>query len=437
MPFDNKMLATLRAMGGTGGSGGSGSGSGGGEYFDNGIIKQSALPEGYPYSSGVTMVEVLPPITPELRGNYSGMSMYEAALDSPLTLVTGQEYTVIIDGKEALAKAHEFNAMTVLGNLSIASGTLPNTEEDFLIIPQETALGMYLLEDAGASHVISIVAAEEDISYLDNKYLALPGVLIARGDGAGAEVFNGGSSSQATGQSAHAEGFMTTASGSYSHAEGFRTEAGAQYSHAEGYQTVASTSGAHAEGSDTEAVGWATHAEGIETYSSGDGSHAEGNNTGAMGNYSHAEGKSSDAIGEASHAEGWTSKAEGKYSHAEGSRVWATGNVSHAEGYETKAIGQYSHAEGHTTRASSENQHVQGKHNVEDTEGVYAHIVGNGNSSTEPSNAHTLDWSGNAWFAGYVEGTALILKSSTEGSTKRFKITVNDSGTISATEVTA
>ena len=41
-------------------------------------------------------------------------------------------------------------------------------------------------------------------------------------------------------------------------------------------------------------------------------------------------------------------------------------------------------------------------------EGKYAHIVGNGISDTERSNAHTLDWDGNAWFAGdiYVGGTS-------------------------------
>lgn len=38
-----------------------------------------------------------------------------------------------------------------------------------------------------------------------------------------------------------------------------------------------------------------------------------------------------------------------------------------------------------------------------------------------------------AWVA---EGTALTLKSSTKGSTKRFRITVDDSGTLSATEIT-
>lgn len=66
----------------------------------------------------------------------------------------------------------------------------------------------------------------------------------------------------------------------------------------------------------------------------------------------------------------------------------------------------------------------------------YAYIVGNGTSDTERSNAHTLDWKGNAWYAGEVEGKAMIVASSTEGSAKRFKITVDDSGTIAATEVT-
>lgn len=65
---------------------------------------------------------------------------------------------------------------------------------------------------------------------------------------------------------------------------------------------------------------------------------------------------------------------------------------------------------------------------------MYAHIVGNGTVS-KPSNAHTLDWDGNAWFAGYVEGNAIILPSTTEGSTKRFRITVDDSGVLTATEV--
>lgn len=67
--------------------------------------------------------------------------------------------------------------------------------------------------------------------------------------------------------------------------------------------------------------------------------------------------------------------------------------------------------------------------------GEFVHVVGNGTSDTDRSNAHTLDWDGNAWYAGTVEGAGMIVRSSTEGSSKRFEITIDDSGTISATEI--
>ena len=139
---------------------------------------------------------------------------------------------------------------------------------------------------------------------------------------------------------------------------------------------------------------------------------ALGYNTTASGFTSHAEGNLTTASGDISHAEGINTIASGEASHAEGSNTTASGAGSHAEGGGTTASGAMSHAEGGGTIASSENQHVQGKFNIEDTENKYAHIVGNGeyNYNTEEevrSNAHTLDWSGNAWFAGKVTvGTA-------------------------------
>ena len=142
------------------------------------------------------------------------------------------------------------------------------------------------------------------------------------------------------------------------------------------------------------------------------------------------------ATGEYSYAEGFVTNATAYCSHAEGQGTYATGEYSHAEGYTTNASGTSSHAEGWDTIASGEHSHVQGRFNVEDVNNKYAHIVGNGPSAVQRSNAHTLDWSGNAWYAGTVEGTAMIVMSSTTDSTKRFKITVDDSGTISATEVT-
>lgn len=75
---------------------------------------------------------------------------------------------------------------------------------------------------------------------------------------------------------------------------------------------------------------------------------------------------------------------------------------------ENIASGDCSHAEGYYTIASSDAQHVQGIYNIEDTENKYTHIVGNGKFEKARSNAHTLDWEGNAWYKGdvYVGGTS-------------------------------
>lgn len=137
-----------------------------------------------------------------------------------------------------------------------------------------------------------------------------------------------------------------------------------------------------------------------------------------LGQYAWAEGQFTTAYGKWSHAEGYNSGAQGNYSHAEGYSVSASGNYSHAEGSITTASGNYSHAEGLGTTASSNHSHAQGKYNISDTNNEYAHIVGNGNSSIDTSNAHTIDWQGNAWFSGDVYIGSTSGKNKDDGSKK-------------------
>lgn len=128
----------------------------------------------------------------------------------------------------------------------------------------------------------------------------------------------------------------------------------------------------------------------------------------AEDNYSFATNKST-ASGAYSHSEGSNTVADGHSAHAEGVSTKASGGYSHSEGGWTEASGEYSHAEGHTTVAAGKYQHVQGHNNIKDEENRYAHIVGNGSIyGNKPSNAHTLDWNGNAWYQGdvYVGGTS-------------------------------
>jgi hypothetical protein len=275
----------------------------------------------------------------------------------------------------------------------------------------------------------------------------------------GGQAHAEGRNTEASGSWSHTEGRDTKATGEYSHAEGNTTTAGYQShaegketdaqgtSHTEGFRTYASNI-SHAEGQDTEATGLNAHAEGQSSIASGAQSHAEGQLTEAIGARSHAEGLKTIALGANSHAEGGSSNkasevialdstgadivsawqktkfslaltehshvegfntlATGWVSHAEGHSTLAQGGQSHAEGRDTKAKGNWSHTEGQGTIASAQHQHVQGKFNIEDTEldsagnGKYAHIIGNGSSDTARSNAHTIDWNGNAWFAGDV-----------------------------------
>ena len=138
----------------------------------------------------------------------------------------------------------------------------------------------------------------------------------------------------------------------------------------------------------------------LNNKATGRSSHAEGDETTASGHNSHAEGGRTTASGLSSHAEGCSTTASGLYSHAEGYHTEATGLNSHAEGYHTEATGRRSHAEGGYTIANGDYQHVQGKYNIADTTSAF--IIGNGDSNTDRSNAMTVDWDGNAKFAGDV-----------------------------------
>lgn len=187
--------------------------------------------------------------------------------------------------------------------------------------------------------------------------------------------------------------------GSYSFAEGYNTSSIGEYSHTEGYYTKTGNKTKYGATPST-VYGYASHAEGYGTVAKGSVSHAEGNGATASGHNSHAEGYVTTSGGNYSHAEGYNTVSSGLRSHAEGFGTRSAGDNSHAEGYETTTYGYASHVEGRSTISDGNWQHVQGKFNISDS--TSAHIVGNGNDANSRSNAHTLDWDGNAWYAGDV-----------------------------------
>jgi hypothetical protein len=126
-----------------------------------------------------------------------------------------------------------------------------------------------------------LVIYEEEVKYLDNKYLETDLLLqnsisLGRiGDiGAGSSAI--GMRAEASGQCSHAEGMYVTSSGNCSHAEGNSTAASGMFSHAEGSTTTASGVNSHAEGDYTTASGASSHAEGYGTKASSQFQHVQG-----------------------------------------------------------------------------------------------------------------------------------------------------------------
>ena len=147
----------------------------------------------------------------------------------------------------------------------------------------------------------------------------------------------------------------------------------------------------------------------------GSNSVAAGYTATASGDYSTAFGYNPTASGDHSFAAGRNPTASGDYSAALGQNCTSSGGSSLAEGALTTSGGNGSHTEGFYTQSQRAYQHVEGTCNIVDTsgnttndKGSYIHIAGNGTANNARSNAHTLDWSGNAWFAGdvYVGSTS-------------------------------
>ena len=330
------------------------------------------------------------------------------------------------EGKQTFAKGENSHAEGQQDKIEITAYASENMGEyivenynDTYNISEDDHLEIYNDQD-GSSNIVPIISVGYGSDATLRIGLDLPEVILnfraslIRGGAIGLGSHSEGYSSIAKGDFSHAEGHMTGAFGLYSHTLGEYTKASGTSSHAEGFGTTASGNSSHAEGQNTLAEGLFSHAEGNETKAEAQAAHTEGVSTIASGYASHAEGNISKATGLNSHAEGYNTTASGKNSHAEGFKTTASGESSHAEGSTNSAEGYASHAEGYGTYATHASQHVQGEYNLPDESinessirGTYAHIVGNGKNLENRSNAHTLDWDGNAWFQGnvYVNGT--------------------------------
>ena len=196
-----------------------------------------------------------------------------------------------------------------------------------------------------------------------------------------------------------------------------------------GSNTLASNSGATTIGNSSESSGSSSIAIGSSTTAAGSGSiaigssvYSNGSHSTAIGYLSNAENQGSIACGQRANATATGSIAIG-YGADSTSLLTASGTGSTAIGYSTpnnqiissgtnsvaigtgaKASSTNSIAFGYNVNSGVENQTVLGKYNIAQTsadETKYGLIFGNGTADAR-ANAFTLDWTGNATFAGTV-----------------------------------
>lgn len=152
-----------------------------------------------------------------------------------------------------------------------------------------------------------------------------------------------------------------------------------------GVFSAAFGAGTTASGTESTAMGSSTRASGDTSTAMGLFTEASGNQCTAMGDSSRARGSRSTAMGSSTTADGATSTAMGSSTTASGTVSTAMGLQTTAQAYASLALGRYNTLAGNLTSWVS-------------TDPVL--VVGNGTSTSSPSNALTLLKDGSMTIAG-------------------------------------
>ena len=346
-------------------------------------------------------------------------------------LYYGYNYIITFNGLEYECSTRFWNDRFLIGNGTIYGDQDSSNDEPFLIWTYgDSAMGLgdlHLYVTEPGEYTVSIEERETTLKKIEERFLPdIESGVGQRGDGYMAEVFNGIDSHYATGTYSHAEG-------EYSRAEG-------DYSHAEGAQTEALGEGAHSEGGYTVAKGLYSHAEGEGTIAN-DNQHVEGKyNIEDKGNISQVEVY--DSISIDFYEDDYLIRLPGAPEWDHGEEAYIIDEFEEITGLDVEEgdyiipcgwdymedypiiperSTKYFHVQWLLSSDESSKTFDALKYYYEEqgsSESKYVHIIGNGHSNQERSNAHTLDWEGNAWFQGDVYISSTSGTNRDEGSKK-------------------
>lgn len=158
-------------------------------------------------------------------------------------------------------------------------------------------------------------------------------------------------------------------------------------------------------------LGWYSSTFGENNWALERSSFTTGKGNRAKGQYCFQHGRDGEAHylcrsgGRSCKAIGHTSEATGNYTETHAPVSFSRGHYTYVG---PKA--SFSTVDGAYTKAMSHCQRVFGKYNIPDEKNEYVDIVGNGTSENNRSNAYTLDWKGNATYAGWGDFSSVKIR---------------------------
>ena len=174
------------------------------------------MPEGYPTKSVQTTTLMEEQQVAFILDEEEGL--YLTQLTNALKIVDGQTYTVNWDGAEYECVGIVFHSMPTLGNLSMM-GAGDDTGEPFVYVYDiKRAVGMFATLDTAASHTISVKTTAETVTPMAEEYL--PENLATKADVEVAQTTANNAQTTANNAQTTANNAQTTANNAQSIAEG-------------------------------------------------------------------------------------------------------------------------------------------------------------------------------------------------------------------------
>ena len=325
--------------------------------------------------------------------------LYVAQFPSTFEATVGETYKVYWDGAAYECACVNFNGKTVIGNLSIV-GAGSDTGEPFIISIFKVGRIDIATQNTSASHTISISANVAPITKIDEKYL--PNTIATKSE---------------------VEAAQTTASNAQTTAENAQTAAENARITANIAQNTANTAKTTAENAQTAAENAQTAAENAQTTANTAKTTAE--NARSTANTAKTAAENAQTAAEKARSTANTAKTE----VAKALTVNSSGSIY-------APIAAMNGGTYQSLTLTSKDQYHNASFKVTESVGLQIWVGRDHGNQSSPSNPSTVEFKANGTTRMRLKGIdELIMNSSTAGSTKKFRITVDDSGTITATEV--